>query len=63
MPSFSLVLVVDIDRTTNHAIGKFVEIHLRALRVLRGDYLPSSRAFAAKKVGSEKPDKLLTAVT
>jgi hypothetical protein len=30
-------------RTTDYAIGKIVEFHLRALRVLRGSYLPSAR--------------------
>ena len=31
---------VNLNGTADHAIGRIVEFHLRALRVLRGDSLP-----------------------
>ena len=42
MPSFGsgVVTSVKLNRTTNHTIETVIEFPLRALRVLRGNFLP-----------------------
>ena len=42
---------MNFDGTSDHAIGEIVEFHLRALRVLRGDYRRRHTLFFGKTTG------------
>ncbi len=49
-----VIKLVNLEGTSNRAIGKVVEFHLRALRVLRGNTLP---IFAAERLRSLSRDE------